>query len=287
MRLLATADLHFNHHHSRPLAERLIEQINGEQNIDALLLIGDTASAEPAVLEECLGRFTFAGAKLFVPGNHELWTRDGDSYALLNTELPQRVAAAGWHWLQDRPFVMGNVAIVGSIGWYDYSFACDDLGIPRRFYEHKISPAAASQFPEYLHLLDQADDVPAHAMEIFARWNDGRFIRLGRSDEAFLEELLAKLTAQLESLAGAEKIVAAVHHLPFHGLVPQVAGAQWQFARAFLGSERIGQTLLRFANVRYILCGHSHFPRELEIEGRKVISIGSGYRHKVFRIIDL
>ena len=89
-----------------------------------LVVVGDTAAADGDALEQCLGRFHFEGPKLFVAGNHELWTQRDDSYAIFAGELPYRVAAMGWHWLQNEPYIAGDVAIIGrSIGWYDYSFA--------------------------------------------------------------------------------------------------------------------------------------------------------------------
>ena len=47
-----------------------------------MLLVGDTAVADGDSLEQCLSRFTLAGPKLFVAGNHELWTQAGDSAQL-------------------------------------------------------------------------------------------------------------------------------------------------------------------------------------------------------------
>src|SRR5260221_3014997 len=126
MRLLATADLHFNHAVSRPLAEKLIDEMNGVA-ADVLLVVGDTATADGTVMEQCLSRFRFAGPKLFVAGNHELWTKGADSYALFRDELPRRVRGLGWQWLEEEPFMADGVGIVGSIGWYDYSFAQVDL----------------------------------------------------------------------------------------------------------------------------------------------------------------
>src|SRR5688572_20420644 len=100
MRLLATADLHYNHPRSRPLADDLIDAMNAAGG-DVLLLVGDTAVADAGdALEQCLARFRFAGPKLFVAGNHELWTQGPDSYAIYTTELPRRVAALGWRWLE-------------------------------------------------------------------------------------------------------------------------------------------------------------------------------------------
>lgn len=284
MRLLVTADLHYNHPVSRPLADELIDEMN-RQDGDVLLLVGDTAVADGDVLERCLSRFTFAGPKLFIAGNHELWTARPDSYAIFTEELPQRVAALGWQWLETQPFVAGDVAIVGSVGWYDYSFAQANLGIPKRFYAEKVSPGAAKHLGGYDHLF--VDDVPPHAMDVVARWNDGKFVKLGRSDETFLQECLDRLTTACEANRDKRQIVAAVHHLPFHELLPPPKSSQWDFAKAYLGSERLGQTLAQFSNVSTIYCGHSHMPGEATVGHVHAINVGSGYRHKLFKVMDL
>jgi predicted phosphodiesterase len=286
MRVLATADLHYNHPRSRPVAEDLIDRMNRAGG-DVLLVVGDTGVADGDSIEQCLGRFRFDGPKLFVAGNHELWTHGPDSYRVFTEELPRRVRALGWHWLQDDPFVADDVAIVGSVGWYDYSFARADLGIPRRFYEHKVSPGVAERYEEYRHLLQDAHDVSPSAREVFARWNDGRFVKLGRSDDAFLDELIGQLRGQLESVASSRHVVAAVHHLPFTQLLPPAGGAQWDFAKAYLGSARIGQLLLEFPNVRDVVCGHSHLPAQAQVGPVRAINIGSGYGWKTWTTLEL
>src|SRR4029079_11550923 len=70
MRLLVTADLHYNHARSKALAEDLIEHMNAAGG-DVLLVVGDTAVGDGNALEQCLSRFRFSGPKLFVAGNHE------------------------------------------------------------------------------------------------------------------------------------------------------------------------------------------------------------------------
>ena len=286
MRLLATADLHYNHPRSRESADELIDRINRE-SFDVLLLVGDTAAGDGDALEHCLSRFTFAGARLFVAGNHELWTHGDDSYRLFREELPRRVRALGWQWLQTEPFCAGGVAVVGSLGWYDYSFAQASLRIPKRFYASKVSPGVAERTEEYRPLLEAADDMPPEARDVIARWNDGRFIKLHRGDEAFLDELLTELRAQLESLRDVPTVVAAVHHLPFAQLLPPSHNAQWDFAKAYLGSGRIGDLLLEYANVRHVLCGHSHFAARAQVGDVEAVNIGSGYRWKTWTTLDL
>ena len=285
MRLIATADLHYNHPRSRALAEDIIAQMN-QAGGDALLVVGDTAAADGDALERCLSLFRFAGPKLFVAGNHELWTSGDDSYALHAEQLPRRVRALGWQWLETEPFVAGDVAIVGSVGWYDYSFAQPSLGIPRRFYERKISPGAAERYSEFASLFENATDLSPASREIVARWNDGRNVKLHRSDEAFLSEILARLKAQLDAQQAAH-VIAAIHHLPFRELLPPPHNAQWDFAKAYLGSEKIGELLLRYSNVQYVLCGHSHLALEAKVGPIHAINIGSGYRWKTFRTLDL
>ncbi|HEX3356810.1 MAG TPA: metallophosphoesterase [Tepidisphaeraceae bacterium] len=286
MRVLLTSDLHHNHTRSRPLADDLIDQIN-QTPADILILIGDTAVLADNALDACLSRITFPGQKLFVPGNHELWSHAGDTNELLTKTLPQRVESLGWHWLQSKPFITDQLAIVGSLGWYDYSFAQQNLGIPRRFYEAMISPGAAERLEEYAHLFNRTDDISPHAREIFARWNDGKFIRLNRTDEEFLNQLLAQLKDQLDSLRDHPRILAAIHQLPFRELLPPPHTAQWDFAKAYLGSQRIGDLLLQYPNLTDLFCGHSHYPAEAQIKHIHAKNTGCGYKRKFLHLLDV
>jgi predicted phosphodiesterase len=286
MRLLVAADLHCDNARSRGGAIELIERINREL-IDVLLVVGDVGNGDDDTLERSLERFTFLGPKLFVPGNHELWTRRGDSLRLHDDELPRRVRAVGWHWLPGAPFARGSVAVVGSLGWYDYTFAADYLGVPNRFYEAKISPGAARAIHSHPALFDDTSDIPDSAISVVARWNDGRFVKLPMSDESFCDRLLDQLHADLAAVASARQVVAAVHHVPFRELLPPLRMPSWDFAHAYLGSPRFGELLRACHNVSHVVCGHSHFPAEAMIDGIQAINIGSGYREKRCRVLTI
>ena len=290
MRLLVTADLHYNHPRSRESAEEVIDRMNSAGG-DVLLVVGDTAAGDGDALERCLGRFRFDGPRLLLAGNHELWTAGPDSYGLFTRDLPRRARELGWQWLETEPFAPpgGDVAVVGSVGWYDYSFAADYLGIPRRFYEHKISPAAAERFSEFAHLLERTDDIGAVGRQTAARWNDGRHVKLGRSDGQFLDECVERLEGHLSSpaVSSARTVVAAIHHGPFRELLPGGRHEQRDFAKAFLGSGRIGETLLRHPNVRHAFCGHSHFAAEAQVGHVHAVNVGSGFRRKTFHTVDV
>jgi hypothetical protein len=142
--------------------------------------------------------------------------------------------------------------------------------------------------PEYLHLLTPADDIAPAGREAVARWNDGKFVKLaGRSDEQFLDELLDNLDARLAELEDVPRVVAAVHHVPFCELLPPPQAAQWDFVKAFLGSERIGGLLLDHPNVAHVFCGHSHLAAEARVGNIDAVNVGSGYRWKTYRTLDV
>lgn len=126
--------------------------------------------------------------------------------------------ALGWRWLETDPFVAGDVAIIGGIGWYDYSFAAAALDIPERFDASKISPGVAA----YRERDDLLTGLPADhpARDLTARWNDGKFVKLRRGDATFLEERLTQLKLSLDVVTDARRVIAAVHHLPFAALCP-------------------------------------------------------------------
>lgn len=307
MRLLVTSDLHFDHGRASPgsglseIAERAVDEIN-RLSFDVLLVVGDTATARGDTLERALARFSHRGPRLLTLGNHELWSaadEQPDTLHLYTDVLPRRVAGAGWHCLDASPFRVGEVAFVGTVGWYDYAFAPEHLRIPRRFYEAKVSPGAAAYYTAYNHLLTPSDDVPPETLEIYARWNDARHIRWpvapdaaqatrrAFDDLAFCELQLARLGAQLEASSDAGRIVAAVHHLPLRELLPPPSTNAFDFAKAFLGSPRFGELLSRHPKLTHVFTGHSHFPAATTQGPTHYLATGSGYRQKQWHLVEL
>ena len=291
LRLAVTADLHHDVPRSCGAAEALAREAD-ETEADALLLVGDAAAADGEALERCLSLFDDKRPRLFVPGNHELWARrrPTDAEDLLGQELPRRVRAAGWHWLPGSPWRSGGAAVVGSLGWYDYAFAEPRLGLPERFYAAKATPAAARRLGMNL---EQAD-VPPTARDVYARWNDGRFIRGVGDDPAFLRRRLDELRADLEGVREARRVVCAVHCCPLAALLPPAPpGAippdklKFAFARAYLGSPLLGELALGFPNVSHLVCGHTHVPRQLEVGGVRCANVGSTYTEKRLLVLSI
>ncbi|HOW70312.1 MAG TPA: metallophosphoesterase [Phycisphaerae bacterium] len=289
MRIVATADLHYDITRSREPTRLIAEEICGLE-ADALLVLGDVAGRDSGIVLEALRLFDrFRGRKFFVAGNHDIWTGPGgDSLDKLERELPAICRQAGFHPLDVEPAVLGHVGLVGSIGWYDFSYRPRQLGIPLRFYEAKIAPGAADRLPGFQHLLADRSDVPEAAFSIGTRWMDGEHTRLKMSDVEFCQRLVDRLSRHLTEVAGqCDPIVVGMHHVPFAELVPATDTPSWAFAGAFLGSDRFGRALLGQPEVRMLVCGHSHRLDRLRCGHIQCINVGCTYLAKRYEVLDL
>jgi len=282
LRIIALADLHYDIARCREDVRAQAEEVL-RRGADALLIAGDTASADSDALVEALRLFEpFPGRRLLIAGNHDLWVRPGgDSRRRYEQELPEICRRCGFEYLDAAPVMLDGIAIVGTIGWYDYSFRDETLAVPRRFYEAKVGPGAAALLGRYQHLVDGFDDVTDEMLQITAVWRDGQHVELGMPDDRFTAEQANKLREHLRwAVQRAERIVAVLHHVPLLEMVPHRAEPNWRFARAFLGSTRLEEVLAAEPKVRHVLAGHSHWPCRVQRDGVEYINIGSGYRKK-------
>jgi predicted phosphohydrolase len=289
MRIIVTADLHYNIERSKTPTERVAREICAAGG-DILLLVGDCVSTDLGVLDELLLLFAgFKGPKLLVSGNHELWTTgEGDSLRRYEEDLHAACARNGVHYLDAEPYRADGVAFVGSVGWYDYSFRRAKLGIPLRFYKHKLGPGAAAQLEAHRHLLAPGDEIEPQAKEVTTRWMDGVRVRLPMDDVAFTRRLADKLRRHLENAAArARRVIVGIHHLPFAQLVPQSIIPNWAFANGFMGSELFGEIVLDYPQVSHLFCGHSHQYKRLRRGHVECINVGSTYREKRFEVLDV
>ena len=155
-----------------------------------------------------------------------------------------------------------------------------------RFYQSKVAPGAARYFREHRELLTRQDDLAEHHHKLTSRWMDGAYVRLAMSDEEFTRMLADKLAAHLAQLAPrVDRIIVAIHHVPFVNLMPELAGEQWQFIAAFMGSELFGQVCLAEPKVSHVICGHTHQATQARNGQIECFSIGSNYHAK--RTVEL
>lgn len=290
MKILITADLHYDVRRSRKSVETLTRRVC-ETSADALVLVGDTAGADLDVFRQCLHRFAgFAGRKLLIPGNHCLWRHhDETSIQRYETLLPAVAAEEGFSVLDHEPVFLGATALVGSIGWYDYSLRDESLGVPLDFYREKLSPGAARYYGGHDELLARhAAVLGERQYALGVRWMDGWRCDLGMTDEDFLQRLLDTLESQLSDCSRrAERIIVFLHHLPFADLVPKNRPDRFAFAAAYMGSEKLGDLLRRHDKITDVYCAHSHWPARIRVGNMNVVNVGSTYLHKNLEELDV
>src|SRR5579859_7049680 len=202
LRLAITADLHWGPHASGNNATRQLRDFLKQNPHDVLILAGDIGAGDD--FGPCLALFADLPAlKALVPGNHDIWVNPndarGDSLTVYREHLPRLAAEHGFAYLDSGPMFLpeSNLALVGSINWYDYSWALDEL--KRRF------PGQEERLQS----------------KIFTRGrhNDARFVRWPLDDVRFTAEVVQTFERHLqEALERVSKAIVVVHHPPFFGL---------------------------------------------------------------------
>ena len=263
MRVAITADIHYAVGNSQRIVRNFAKKII-RTKADVLVLVGDTFAFNQKLLVECLKLFDqFEGVKLFVAGNHDLWTHRSDSLNIYEKVLPRIIRQSGFHYLDQGPIIKNKIGFVGSIGWYDYSFKDKNKPIPLSYYSSKQWPGVVS-------------------------WNDGLYVHLGMSDEAFTKRVNRRLKRHLALVSKqADAIICAVHHVPFRQLLRTNHTSTDKFLAAFSGSEETGKIIRSFPKIKYVFCGHTHQRKKAKIGGITAVNIGSDYLRKRFVLLEI
>lgn len=274
-RLAVTADLHYGTRHTagndatRALAGYLLEN-----QPDALVIAGDIGAGQD--FSRCLE--LFAGLhclKALVPGNHDIWVTlndvRGDSYNVYQQHLPRLATEQGFHYLDHGPLLLPEfgLAIAGSINWYDYSWAIDDLKAATPDWEERLR---WKRFQRGKH-------------------NDANYVRWAFNDQTFTLDAVQTLTRHIdESLARMDRAIVVTHHPPFQALnypaaqPPELDDLLW---RAFSGNTLLEEALQQRAErIALAFCGHTHRAREANFAGIKGYNVGGDYHFKRLLVVD-
>lgn len=275
MRIAITADLHWGHNRLGDEATGLLRQHLAADPPEVLLLGGDVGAGEH--FAGCLEFLAdLPCRKALVPGNHDLWVMPdddrGDSLHLYEEALPALCRAFGYYYLDAGPLLLpaANLALVGSVNWYDYSWSLDRL---------------RAEVPNGQWHLD-------HKAFSRGRHNDGRFVRWATDDIGFTRRVVAALEQQLdEALAQTERAIVLTHHPAFHGITfPRTAPAHgldellWD---ALSGNAALEEVLRRRAErIAFIFSGHTHRAAEAMLGPARGINIGGDYHFKRLLTLD-
>jgi hypothetical protein len=275
VRIAVTADLHWGIHADGDAATRRLVADLSDDPPDVLVLAGDVGAGPE--FAPCLELFAgLPSVKALVPGNHDVWVSEddprGDSLAVYERHLPELSAAAGFHFLDHGPLVLtGDVALVGSMNWYDYSWA--------------DAAALAGHFPDWQDRLRTKRFTRG-------RHNDARFVRWPPYDDvSFTATRVGEFERHLgAALAQAGGAIAITHHPPFYGLnfprsgPPSADTLLWD---AFAGNRAMEDLLARHADrVPFAFCGHTHRARHHDLGGIRGYNVGSDYPAKRLLVLD-
>ncbi len=273
VRIVVTSDLHYDPTGSltSPRAIRaLVGEIEGEEP-DAVVIAGDLAHGLD-LFSRCLACFDDLDVPVAVlAGNHDVWRDDNaglSSLELWRSRLPETTRKAGAIWLESEVLRVGDVAVVGSMVWYDYS-ALDPAW-----------PMAVEHITVIKRLLN----------------NDAYWINWHYTDPEFAAELEAALAERLSWACQDDSVraVAVVTHIPI--LEPQIMrkphDQRWGISNAYFGNLTTGRVVLAQPKVRVVVSGHTHIGRSgwVERDGISPVEchvVPSDYRQPAYVVIDL
>jgi 3',5'-cyclic AMP phosphodiesterase CpdA len=267
LRLAITADLHWGHSSAGDQATLRLRDFLAARPPDVLLLGGDLGTGED--FAKCLALFAdLPCRKALVPGNHDLWVLPddsrGDSLTVYREVLPALATAAGFHYLDNGPLQLrDDLAVVGSVNWYDYSWSVDELRVRLPDYEERLRTKRFDR----------------------GRHNDARFVRWPLDDVRLTAALVADFRRHLEQALGqAGRALVLTHHPPCYSLSFPSAGPTttdrllWD---AFTGNRAMEAVLAEHAQaVPLVFCGHTHRAREHVAGPTHGYNIGGDYHFK-------
>jgi predicted phosphohydrolase len=273
-RIALTADLHWGHRKGGE-AVRLLASFVRHSPPDLLILAGDIGTGR--AFEECLALFAdLPCRKALVPGNHDVWVLSEnaphDSLAVYEQVLPALAARYDFHYLDHGPLILpgADLAIVGTINWYDYSWGVEGI---RRFYPDEEGRLRSKRFNRGRH-------------------NDANFVRWQLDDGSFTARIVERFEGQLlRALGQVSRVIVVTHHPPFYGLGFARPGPPVELDSflwdAFCGNRAMEEVLGRHAErIAFAFCGHTHQARENRLGGIRGYNIGGDYHFKRLLMLD-
>lgn len=266
MKVAYTSDLHSDiTNNNFKLLSHLATRLS-ELSPDLFVIAGDTAN-KLEELDKALSHFKeLPCLKLFVPGNHDLWIESNnglrkgrDSFYKYREAIPEICARNNFIYPCSSPYIIEETALIGSIGWYDYSLADSRL---KGFY-HK-GDYNLGRFERAIW-----NDVRFSSFLKYPANVDWRLRRHKYSNDEVFSIFYDELKEMFKSLDDKiRRVITAIHTAPFAECIsPKEEPCPFD---AYEGSTKLGELLLEESNKRdiYLIIGHRH--RKLYLEKGRV-----------------
>lgn len=224
MKLFCLSDLHLDRNSislGRDLSHELVDFLNSVDS-DAILISGDFATGYLVALE--LIHFINENVNkpfYFIPGNHDAYHSTHSFWEAYHTLTSHTCC------ISNKVIPLTNdYCLVGDLGWFDMSLSCN------------LNPVNASSKNRI--------------------WTDENIKHLPSSNEAATQFFIEKWKKQLHSIDD-KKIIFASHFVPWENFTLYKDGDDlWNYQTGLLGSKHIGNLLLQFPLVDYVIFGHTH-----------------------------
>lgn len=282
-KIIITADLHYPITKKEILRQHFAEIASHKP--DAVIVAGDIGETRITTqwVTECLKMLRDVvdcpvGA---FAGNHDLWSnqhkhasvRPRGTYTsaeLWASLLQKSVEDAGCEYIENKVFMVGDIAIVGSYLHYDYS-AIDTVG-------------PCSQFtPEYFE------------ENKYKVNNDGVYFIGVPDDRTFAKQIgvgFCKRLKESQKDKSVKSIIVATH-VPCveEQMTRNPHNFQWAFGTPFFGNLSYVKQMLKCDKLTHIVCGHSHVDHYKIIErgnmkNVRAVNIGGDYGAPAYLLIE-
>lgn len=221
--------------------------------------------------------------KVMVPGNHDIWIESKralltglDSGGKYNVHLPKIAEANGFVMLHDRPVAVGEIAIAGCMGWYDYSYRNADLDTTATLTDYARG-VWTNPRTRQTHMWNDMQNVwwlkdlhePAQGLSRAG---------LCRSDAEITASMATALRAQLAEAVegGAERMIVVTHFVPSRQLLVY-GGTPQDYWNAYHGATTIEAAITGCALVTHAFFGHLHHDTDIKNGKIRYISRPVGY----------
>ena len=278
MKIAYTSDVHaditLNNGRLIPYLVKRVQEITP----DVFVIAGDISNTLEG-LDGTLKLFSeLSCLKVMVPGNHDVWIESNnslkkgkDSFYKYRQAIPQVCVQNGFVYPITEPCVIGNIAIVGNIGWYDYSLADLRLASTYNFMDYVKGTFEEGSWNDtkYAVWLKNPDS---------ANWKE----RLKTfSNNSLFEMLFNELKNSVNKVPDEiRKLVIVLHTAPFKEcIIPKDEPSPFD---AYEGSVQIGELIKTISKDREIsiICGHRHKKLFLDMGNIKLYRSPVGYLDK-------
>ena len=256
MKIAFTSDIHYDiTSANRELVPFLIKHLN-LLNPDFFVIAGDLAN-NISELKKAFIEFQRLNTQIiYIPGNHDIWiesknkVRKGqDSFYKYNEEIPNLCQNYNILFPVKKPLIIKDTAILGSIGWYDYSLK--DIRLNEIYTQNDYDKGEFHQ----------------------ASWNDARYaVWLKNPNAANWKDRKATYKNQevfnifynlfTESFKDipttVKNIIIALHTNPFKECI--IRKEPPSPFDAYEGSDKYGEFLINNSKCKkiHVICGHRH-----------------------------